>query len=216
MEASLLNNARVTDGQVADCLHLLAAMAHRQWTQWQNYLGPLLERSDYSALNALLEKPLPTDLERLLASHASAPVKLVGRVVGAYAYEPSYSELLDGKRGWFRRWAGHVAKTKPADAPEKLERWKLQCRTPFLWLTPKQQESDYRQGVRDLTAVAKAGGLVLPDPLPAVEPRTSKALGRQQAWHAFGFHGLYVLSEPEFTRACQACHKSVRFYPGDW
>jgi hypothetical protein len=216
VEASLLEQARLTDGQVADCLHLLAAMAHRQWAQWQSYLGPLLERSGYDALNALCEDTLPVELERLLTSQASAPVKLVGRVVRAYAYEPSYAELLNNKRGLFRRWARHVANTEPTDAPANLERWKLQCRTPFLWLSRRQQESDYLQGVHDLVAVAKVGGLVLPDPLPAVEPKTDKELGRQQAWHAFGFHGLYVLSEPEFTRACQACHKSAKFYPGDW
>jgi hypothetical protein len=202
-----LIKTHVSEAQFEDCLHLLAAAAHRQWAHWHGYIAPILERRDYPALFPLRKSEPPADLRNLLVYQASGSIELIGRVMQDYPV-PDVLMMIDHKLSWFRRWIHYCFEGDHSKLDESLERWKLLCDTPFLKLTPEQQASNYRQAVRDITDVAKATGhhLILPDPLPAVRPRTAKTLRSQRICHALGLHGQYGVAEAANIRVCQACN----------
>jgi len=169
MKKSLsLDNARISDATIAACLHVLAAAAHRQWLRWEGYIIPALQRGDGARLDALEAGDIaniPPGLAAQIDVNAKNVTSLVRGVIvysaphlrSDFAWAVPDDALLQRKLEQLASWVRYARSCEPG----AFERWMLQCRTPFIYLTPKQQRSDYDEAVRDLRVLADVGGLVL-------------------------------------------------------
>ena len=202
MNVHILPKARVTPEQILQVSHILAAANHRQWVRWEGWVlrDPTLLAQGVSAIRKAGGSKLNDDL----ANSAMAVIDIVHRVVGGFAYAPDKRIVVQRKQGQFASWVKYAA----GQSESKLERWLLQCRTPFLDLPPDMQASDYTEAARDLTVVARAGGLVLGNPMPQMSPQTGRQLRRLRLRHAMGAHGQYVDSEQPWSNICVGCHRS--------
>jgi len=198
----------ISEHEVANCLHVLAAANHRHWMLWESLVIPKLKLDDSAAIDTLLvdleaePEDMKSVLRDLLVRNAKTVVDLVEQEIRVFAYQPPMQPLLDRKRQQLISWIEYACN----GSREDIKRWKQQCRTPFLGLSPKQQRSDYDEAARDFLVVAKEGGLVIPDPLPQVEPLDGRAAKRRLWRHSWGMHGGYAVSESPWSRVCQACH----------
>jgi hypothetical protein len=202
MNNHALRRNLVAPGQILRVSHLLAAANHRQWVRWEQWVlrDPSLLAQSVDAIR----RAGGSDLNNDLANSAKAVVEIVRRAVGDFAYDPDMRTVVQRKQRQFDSWVKYAAGQQQA----RRERWLLQCRTPFLHLPPDMQASDYTEAARDLTIVARAGGLVLCSPLPDTTPMTPRQLRRQRMLHAIGVHGEYVDSEQPWSNICSGCHRS--------
>jgi hypothetical protein len=206
--STYLDSARISADQATECMHLLAAANHRHWIQWEGHILPLMEDSDKAGLDALLHGNLPTELTAKLVRHAQSVADLIEQVVFTFAWPVPPEPLVQRKREQLQSWLNY-ASSRPA---EDYERWKLQCRLPFLSLSPSAQNSDYAEALRDLQVIASASGLVLPEPFPDVKPLIGKPADKRLRRHKRGWHGHYTISEVPWSRTCQACHAEIGSY----
>ncbi len=202
-----LDTARVSYWQALECQHVLAAANHYQWIRWEQYVIPPLEASDFDSLDRLEAGALSDDLTKRLLLDAEIVIELVRQIVGPFAWpapvEPLFTRKKDQLIGWIR-----YARTCDDSA---IKRWKLQCRMPFLLLTPQQQASDYAEATTDLFSIEDAGGLVLPDKTPLAQPLSKTRARLRQFRHSAGSHGNYTVSEIPWSRICIACHNHKAF-----
>jgi hypothetical protein len=197
-----LERARITVGQTELCLHYLAALNHRQWALWEEFVIPLLEGESQLTADEIFAQTYP-DVAALLSRNAQTAVDIVKGVVGSFAYRENLGPVCDRKAAQYRSWINYAVTKSTAD----LERWKLQCRTPFLDLTAKQQRSDYVEAAADLQAIAAVGGLVLPETLPPVQPHGRYKAAWLRFIHMFA-HGRYATSEVPWSKTCQGCNQT--------
>lgn len=161
-----LEAARIDIVSTTNCLHALAAANHRQWIRWEGCIIPLIEKNDSRSLASIADGNFPSGLAKQLVEDARIIISLVGQIVRDFAWTTLSDLVIKRKQEQLISWVGYARSCDP----DTYVRWKLQCRTPFICLTPKQQYSDYAEAVRDLKTIAIAGGLVLVDPLPEVKP----------------------------------------------
>lgn len=205
-----LENARVTPAQAVQAQHLLAAAAHRRWFEWQAIVLPWLPDQKEKLRGMLEAVLLPEPLLSQIRPQSEVMVALVLQAVGAFAYPPDLDKITNHNIHSFRHWVDYTLNCTPDD----VVRWRLQCRTTFLGLSPESQISDYDQALQWLKVVAEAGGLVLPDSLPLAKPRSRMQLGLQRTVHAMGLHGDYLVSEAPGSLTCQGCHARVAVVVG--
>lgn len=206
-----LDAARVSDSQVRECLHVLAAANHYQWVKWQRYIIPSLTNSDTSARDRLAAGELPAELMERLKFDAKTVVNLISHIIGNYAWPTPYELLYEHKVEQVKIWIGYALGKSESDH----ERWKLQCRTPFLMLSPEQRDSDYLRAFLDLIEIAHAGGLILPETMPVVPRATTARIKLDQFRHfQLGWHGNYCIKEQdqEWATTCIACHRENSGY----
>lgn len=196
-------HAVVPSSAVERCLHVLAAANHYQWTRWESFVIPALERGDIAAIERLMALA-PEPLQARLREDAEIVTQVVEKQLGDFAYRFGQAEVLARKADQFRGWVTYARSA----SPESLRRWKLQCRTPFIRLTPAQQASDYVEARRDLEIIARLGGLVLPDALPQTGPMDESALRKAIRRHRNGLHAPFVCGAPTWSFTCLACERS--------
>jgi hypothetical protein len=204
MNVQALGDAIVSPAQIAGIGHPLAAANHRQWIRWEYYVlrEPDLLVPDGAA--AIIAAATGDGLEDVLILNAQSAIAIVRRQVGAFAYAPRLELIIDRKRQQFTNWVNYAVTKTAGDRT----RWLLQCRTPFLALTPQMQKSDYVEAEADLSIIAEACGLVLARDRPALVPQTPRHLRRLRGRHALGFHGAYRDYEQPWTGSCLGCHAS--------
>jgi hypothetical protein len=200
-----LDAARVSYRQTLECQHVLAAANHYQWIRWERYVIPLLEAGNNNAIDQLLYGDLPEGLNELLKADAETVIDLVETIVGGFAWPVPRQLLYARKLNQLSQWVNYARSCDES----AYDRWKLQCKTKFLFLTPKQQESDYIEAVSDFHEVAKAGGLVMPRMMPHAIPQAETVASLRRFRHlTLGWHGNYTRSIG-WARKCVACHGEI-------
>ncbi|HEX8390468.1 MAG TPA: hypothetical protein VF597_03540, partial [Candidatus Saccharimonadales bacterium] len=199
-----LQAAIVSPAQVQQSLHRLAAANHYQWSLWGQLLTPLLLSARVAGQNgADLAREVP---ESALVSHAEDVLSLTGRFM-EFTYQPHGlppAPIVERKRAQLISWADYAVSVA---TPERIVRWQLQSRMPFLRLTPDQQRSDYAEAERDLAVVAESTQTILPDlSTMAAMPLTERELRAQRRRHRWGMHGDYATTLRPWTLVCNACH----------
>ncbi|HET6747156.1 MAG TPA: hypothetical protein VFH06_03565 [Candidatus Saccharimonadales bacterium] len=198
-----LDAAIISPAQIIEMSHPLAAANHRQWIAWERWVLRDPARLTPEGVNSIVWQARASGLDDMLALHARMVIDIVKLHVGEFAYSPTVASLVQRKFDQFNGWVAYVVKKTPEDRT----RWLLQCRTPFLSLSPEMQASDYTEAEKDLMAIAEAGGLVLTDPFPALVPQTTEQLERLRQRHKLGMHGKYVGSEQPWSNICVGCHR---------
>lgn len=204
MVRDMLDRARVSTTIVANTMHLLAAAEHRQWIDWQVGVLPDLEQLRGMPLVTARER-VAVALEAHLTSNAREVAGIVLRSIG-FAYQPNIIDVMqDRKRRQLGGWVEYVLGTPPG---EREERWKLQCRTPFLYLPPSMQMSDYHEAATDLVVAADRFGLVLSCEPSVIKPMTMRQQRLARMWHRLGAHGGYRHSPRPYLLTCNGCGHS--------
>lgn len=194
---------KITTAAAKGCLHMLAGLNHYQWNAWQPHSLPQLQIGDTVAIAELLAGNFPADLDGQLVKDADDLVELAfWELFGPGNKPPTHPAIIERKRKQFLGWMQYAAKDKTL---EHYARWERLSQTPFLELTPKEQKSDYVEAVADLEAIATAYGLVLPQPLPQVEPLTGWAARWRRFHHRRRRHGRCSINIG-WNRHCTACH----------
>lgn len=199
-----LQEAMVSRKEVERLSHLLAALNHRQWVQWEGWVLRSPGLHVPASANDVWARIDVAALKLMLFGNAVEAISVVRGVVGDFAFEPDPDVVTDRKFTQFRSWVGYAV-TK---SDTERQKWLLKCRTPFFRLIPQDQVSDYVEARTDLTVVAEAAGLVLPDELPDFQPLPTWRQVGLRAWHAVGLHGAYKISETSWSLTCAGCHRS--------
>jgi hypothetical protein len=202
MTATLAWN-RVSPATVQRLSHPLAALNHQDWTYWERWVLRDPQLLATASVDDIIQAALADGLENVIQSNAGIITRVVERTIGL-AFPVQASLIVQRKLEQFRSWVAYAIE----QPPDMRTRWLLQCRTPFLLLPPKMQRSDYAEAMTDFIAVAEAGGLVLPDPMPSLEPLSLSDLRWELIRHRFGLHDLYVTSEAPWSNVCAGCRRS--------
>jgi hypothetical protein len=199
-----LKGAIVTPGEVERAYHLLAAINHRHWVRWENWVlhTPGLHVS--ARADDVWARIDDVTFKLMMLGNAADVVGAVRSVVGEFALNPDTDAVVARKRAQFRSWVQYAITKSDTD----IQKWLLKCRMPFFRLTPEDQLSDYTEAREDFRVVATAGGLVLPDELPDVKPYSAWRQKYLRSRHALGLHGAYRVSEQSWSLTCAGCHRS--------
>jgi hypothetical protein len=198
-----LSKAIISSEQILEMSHPLAAANHRQWAAWEQWVLRDAAKLTPGAASDIVRQAHANGLTDMLAQNARMVIDIVEVFVRGFAYTPDVSKVVERKLNQFDGWVEYAV-TKTA---EDRTRWLLQCRTPFLSLSPDTQASDYVEAEKDVKVIAEAGGLVLADPFPTLAPQTPGKLNRLRQAHKLDMHGKYVSSEQPWSKICVGCHR---------
>jgi hypothetical protein len=206
-----LEQARVTPAQAETAIHYLAAVNHHEWAQWAEIAMPIIERKPDASVPDVLFAMKLGGLADVMKNSASLVTTLTERAVGGFAYRsPDTQPIIAHKNTQLTSWLKSATTNFEAKRTQRL----LQLRLPFLDLSPEDQALDYKQAAKDFEIIAAEGGLVLPEPMPQVGPRSARHNSMIRSRHILGIHGGYLVEEAGvFRRACIACNATRKIYP---
>jgi hypothetical protein len=205
-----LDGARVSHEVASWLSRPLAAANHRQWAEWEQWVLRRPELLTPENVSQIIADARASGLDASLERCARLTVSIVEGGIRGFAFKPEIAGVVARKLEQFTEWVKHAASN--AGEEENLERWLLQCRTPFLRLPSRMQVSDYAEAKRDLEVIARLGGLVLPAQFEVV-PQSDFQLRRTRRRHRLGSHGIYPVSEQPWSMVCTGCHNSWSSVP---